>query len=182
MLQTQCCKPSFQHSASENYFFLTFNFLTKYRRPLDMPCFNVFSTDFCSVEKFHATKLEYCEKVNFLNVQVSPFNKLMNISHSWNTCLGFLLLTSCMEMLIFIYKQDLAPGQTAKGTKSWFNKQGAPVLEWPTNSSYMKHIKKSMSFPQEEDETYCTRPNRYQKKYGLPSNLCSTDCFYATTH
>ncbi len=34
----------------------------------------------------------------------------------------------------FIFKQDLAPAHTAKGTKSWFNDHGVTVLDWPANS------------------------------------------------
>ncbi len=34
----------------------------------------------------------------------------------------------------FIFKQDLAPGHTAKGTKRWFNDHGVTVLDWPANS------------------------------------------------
>ncbi len=34
----------------------------------------------------------------------------------------------------FIFKQDLAPAHTAKGTKSWFNDHGITVLDWPANS------------------------------------------------
>ncbi len=33
----------------------------------------------------------------------------------------------------FIFQQDLAPAQTAKGTKSWFNDHGVTVLDWPAN-------------------------------------------------
>ncbi len=34
----------------------------------------------------------------------------------------------------FIFKQDLTPAHTAKGTKSWFNDHGVTVLDWPANS------------------------------------------------
>ncbi len=34
----------------------------------------------------------------------------------------------------FIFQQDLAPANTAKGTKSWFNDHGVTVLDWPANS------------------------------------------------
>ncbi len=34
----------------------------------------------------------------------------------------------------FIFQQDLAPADIAKGTKSWFNDHGITVLDWPENS------------------------------------------------
>ncbi len=34
----------------------------------------------------------------------------------------------------FIFQQDLAPAQTAKGTKSWFTDHAVTVLDWPANS------------------------------------------------
>ncbi len=34
----------------------------------------------------------------------------------------------------FIFQQDLASAQTAKGTKNWFNDHGVTVLDWPANS------------------------------------------------
>ncbi len=34
----------------------------------------------------------------------------------------------------FIFKQDLAPAHTAKGTKRWFNDHGVTVLDRPANS------------------------------------------------
>ncbi len=40
----------------------------------------------------------------------------------------------------FIFQQDLAPAQTAKGTKSWFNRHGVTVLDWPTNSPDLNPI------------------------------------------
>ncbi len=40
----------------------------------------------------------------------------------------------------FIFQQDLAPSQTAKGTKSWFNDHGVTVLDWPTNSPDLNPI------------------------------------------
>ncbi len=33
-----------------------------------------------------------------------------------------------------IFKQDLAPTHTAKGTKNWFNDNDVTVLDWPANS------------------------------------------------
>ncbi len=33
----------------------------------------------------------------------------------------------------FIFQQNLAPGHTDKGTKSWFNDHGVTVLDWPAN-------------------------------------------------
>ncbi len=40
----------------------------------------------------------------------------------------------------FIFQQDLAPADTAKGTKSWFNDHGVTVLDWPANSSDLNPI------------------------------------------
>ncbi len=34
----------------------------------------------------------------------------------------------------FIFQQDLAPGHTAKSTKSWLNDHGVGVIDWPANS------------------------------------------------
>ncbi len=39
-----------------------------------------------------------------------------------------------------IFKQDLAPAHTAKGTKSWFNDHGVTVLDWPANSPDLNPI------------------------------------------
>ncbi len=39
-----------------------------------------------------------------------------------------------------IFKQDLAPVHTAKGTKSWFNDHGVTVLDWPANSPDLNPI------------------------------------------
>ena len=33
----------------------------------------------------------------------------------------------------FIFQQDLAPGHTAKTTKTWFNDHGITVLDWAAN-------------------------------------------------
>ncbi len=40
----------------------------------------------------------------------------------------------------FIFKQDLAPVHTAKGTKSWFNDHAVTVLDWPANSADLNPI------------------------------------------
>ncbi len=40
----------------------------------------------------------------------------------------------------FIFQQDLAPAQTAKGTKSWFSDHGVTVLDWPANSPDLNPI------------------------------------------
>ncbi len=40
----------------------------------------------------------------------------------------------------FIFLQDLAPANTAKGTKSWFNDHGVTVLDWPANSPDLNPI------------------------------------------
>ncbi len=42
----------------------------------------------------------------------------------------------------FIFKQDLAPAHTAKGTKSWFNDHGVTVLDWPAHSPDLNLIVK----------------------------------------
>ncbi len=39
-----------------------------------------------------------------------------------------------------IFKQDLTPAHTAKGTKSWFNDHGVTVLDWPANSPDLNPI------------------------------------------
>ncbi len=40
----------------------------------------------------------------------------------------------------FIFQQNLAPGHTAKSTKSWFNDHGVGVLDWPENSPDLNPI------------------------------------------
>ncbi len=40
----------------------------------------------------------------------------------------------------FIFQQDLAPADTAKVTKSWFNDHGVTVLDWQANSPDLKAI------------------------------------------
>ncbi len=40
----------------------------------------------------------------------------------------------------FIFQQDLAPGHTAKITKSWLNDHGVGVLDWPANSPDLNAI------------------------------------------
>ncbi len=40
----------------------------------------------------------------------------------------------------FIFQQDLAPANTAKGTKSWFNDHGVTALDWPANSPDLNPI------------------------------------------
>ena len=35
----------------------------------------------------------------------------------------------------FIFKQDLAPAHTARGTKTWIDAHAITVLDWPANSS-----------------------------------------------
>lgn len=53
---------------------------------------------------------------------------------TWFFVRCFPLLTSCLQMLIFIFSSiDLAPAHTAKGTKSWFNYHSVAVLDWPSN-------------------------------------------------
>ncbi len=39
-----------------------------------------------------------------------------------------------------IFKQDLTPAHTAKGTKSGFNDHGITVLDWPENSPDLNPI------------------------------------------
>ena len=34
----------------------------------------------------------------------------------------------------FIFKQDLAPAHTARGTKTWIDAHAITVLDWPANS------------------------------------------------
>ncbi len=74
----------------------------------------------------------------------------------------------------FIFQQDLAPANTAKGTKSWFNDHGVTVLDWPANS---EPHRESMGYCQEENETpdptmqMTWRP--LSKKPGLPYHLSS---------
>ncbi len=40
----------------------------------------------------------------------------------------------------FIFQQDLAPGHTAKSTKSWLNDHGVGVLDWSANSPNLNPI------------------------------------------
>ncbi len=40
----------------------------------------------------------------------------------------------------FIFRHDLAPAHTAKGTKSWFSDHGVTVLDWPANSPDLNPI------------------------------------------
>ncbi len=39
-----------------------------------------------------------------------------------------------------IFQQDMAPANTAKGTKSWFNDHGVTVHDWPANSPDLNPI------------------------------------------
>ncbi len=40
----------------------------------------------------------------------------------------------------FIFQQDLAPGHTAKSTKSWLNDHGVGMLDWLANSPALNPI------------------------------------------
>ncbi len=57
----------------------------------------------------------------------------------------------------FIFKQDLAPAYTAKGTKSWFNDHGVTVLDWPANSSDLNLIENLWGIVKRKMRN--TRPN-----------------------
>ncbi len=61
-------------------------------------------------------------------MSLHPFTKTF-----WSTSC-FLLLTSFLKMLAFIFQQDLAPAHTAKSTKSWLNDHCVDVLDWPADS------------------------------------------------
>ncbi len=57
----------------------------------------------------------------------------------------------------FIFQQDFATAQTAKGTKSWFNEHGVGVLDWPSNSPYLNPIENLWGFVKRKMRD--TRPN-----------------------
>ncbi len=57
----------------------------------------------------------------------------------------------------FIFKQDLAPAHTAKGTKSWFNDHGITVLDWPANSPDLNPVDNLWSIVKRKMRD--TRPN-----------------------
>ncbi len=57
----------------------------------------------------------------------------------------------------FIFKQDLAPTHTAKGTKNWFNDNDVTVLDWPANSPDLNPIENLWSIVKRKMRD--TRPN-----------------------
>ncbi len=57
----------------------------------------------------------------------------------------------------FIFKQDLAPTHTAKGTKIWSNDHGVTVLDWPANSPDLNPIENLWGFVKRKMRD--TRPN-----------------------
>ncbi len=57
----------------------------------------------------------------------------------------------------FIFQQDLAPAQTAKDTKSWFNDHGVTVLDWAENLPDLNPIDNLWSIVKRKMRD--TRPN-----------------------
>ncbi len=57
----------------------------------------------------------------------------------------------------FIFQQDLAPAQTAKGTKCWFTDHGVTVLDWPANSPDLNPIENLLGIVKRKMRD--TRPN-----------------------
>ncbi len=83
----------------------------------------------------------------------------------------------------FIFQQDLAPTQTAKGTNIWFNDHGVTVLGWPANSPDLRW------YCQEEDERHQTQQCRwpeghYQSNLGFHYTwaVSQADCLHAMPH
>ncbi len=76
----------------------------------------------------------------------------------------------------FIFHQDLAPGHTAKSTKSWLNDHGVGVLDWPENSPDLNIenlwgiVKRKMRNMNQKMQM-SWRP--LSKKPGLPNHLSS---------
>ncbi len=62
-----------------------------------------------------------------------------------------------------IFKQDLAPTHTAKGTKNWFNDNDVTVLDWPANSPDLNPIENLWSIVKRKMRD--TRPNKQGLKY-----------------
>ncbi len=57
----------------------------------------------------------------------------------------------------FIFQQDLAPANTAKGTQGWFNDHGVTVLDWPANSPDLNPIENLWGIVKKKMRD--TRPN-----------------------
>ncbi len=68
------------------------------------------------------------------------FLKTNVAAHVYQEILEHFMLPSADQLVKdadFIFQQNLAPGHTAKSTKSWLNDPGVGVLDWPANSPDM---------------------------------------------
>ncbi len=87
-----------------------------------------------------------------------------------------------------IFKQDLAPVHTAKGTKSWFSDHGVTVLDWQANSPDLNPIENIWSIVKRKMRD--TRPNNADNLKAaikatwasLHRSSATADCLHATPH
>ncbi len=84
----------------------------------------------------------------------------------------------------FIFQQDLASADTAKGTKSWFNDHGVTVHDWPANSPHLNPME-SRGRRERRQTQQCRWPEgRYQSNLGFHYTCAvpQADFLHATPH